>query len=179
MSFIINDFFLDFFLLFIPFYFLYFYNNLNSFKLIFKSQGIKYIYWKKLIRHVFILFFLMFVISYAISLVAMFFGAQDLNLVSSTIVALPITYVLYLFVVRVFLEEWFFRGFLVNKVGVIISSVLFAAGHILYGSITEVIGAFVLGVLLARYYLKTGNLWITFIAHFIYNSVAYAFMVLG
>jgi len=179
MSFIINDFFLDFFLLFIPLYFLYYYNNINSFKLIFKSQGLKSISWRILIKHVFILFFLMFVISYFISFISMFFGAQDLNLVSSTIVALPITYVLYLFIFRVFLEEWFFRGFLVNRVGVIISSALFAIGHVLYGSITEVIGAFVLGVLLARYYQKTGNLWVTFIAHFIYNLVAYAFMVLG
>ena len=179
MSFIINDFFLDFFLLFIPLYFLYFYNNINSFKLMFKRQGLKPIYWKKLVKHVFILFFLMFVISYLISLISVFFGSQDLSLVSSTIVALPIAYILYLFIFRVFLEEWFFRGFLVGKVGVIISSALFALGHLLYGSITEVIGAFILGVLLARYYQKTGNLWVTFIAHFLYNFVAYAFMMLA
>jgi len=118
----------------------------------------------------------MFVISFAISYTSSFFGIQDLSVVEQKITSLSIGYILYLFVIRVFLEEWFFRGFLVNRVGVIISSILFACGHILYGSVTEIIGAFVLGVVLARFYQKTGSIWITFSAHLLYNFCALAFM---
>jgi len=176
MGFIINDFFLDFILLFFPLYFLYFVNKVRSLRQVVNLQGLKTINWKTFIRNVVLLFFLMFVISFAISYVASLFGVQDLGVVGQKITSLSAIYIIYLFVVRVFLEEWFFRGFLVNRVGVIISSALFACGHILYGSVTEVIGAFVLGVVLARFYQKTGSIWITFSAHLVYNFVALAFM---
>jgi hypothetical protein len=178
MGFVIYDFFLDFILLFIPLYFLYFYTKTKSLKHIFFLQGLKSINWKAYIRNVVIIFFILFIISYAISYISVLFKVQDLSLVGEKISSLPIFYLLYLFVVRVFLEEWFFRGFLVNKVGVIISSILFACGHILYGSVTEVIGAFVLGVVLARYYQKTNNLWVTFSAHLLYNFVAFIIMLM-
>jgi membrane protease YdiL (CAAX protease family) len=88
-------------------------------------------------------------------------------------------YIFYLFVIRVFLEEWFFRGFLVNRIGVYLSSLLFAIGHISYGSIVEVIGAFILGVVLGKYYLKTKNLWVNYLAHFLYNFSAFLLMTLA
>ncbi len=176
MGFIINDFFLDFILLFFPLYFLYFYGKVVTLKELIKLQGLKRIDWKIFIRNVVILFFLMFIISFAISYVSSLFGVQDLSVVGEKITSLSAIYIIYLFVIRVFLEEWFFRGFLVKRVGVIISSALFACGHILYGSVTEIIGAFVLGVVLARFYQKTGNIWVTFSAHLIYNFIALAFM---
>lgn len=176
MGFIINDFFLDFILLFFPLYFLYLINKTRSLREAIKLQGLKAINWKTFIRNVILLFFLMFVISFAISYVATFFGVQDLGVVGEKITSLSVIYIIYLFVIRVFLEEWFFRGFLVSRVGVIASSALFACGHILYGSVTEVIGAFVLGVVLARFYQKTKSLWVVYIAHLTYNFVALAFM---
>jgi len=104
-------------------------------------------------------------------------GLQDLELVSSKILAFPFYYVLYLFIVRVFLEEWFFRGFLVKRIGVILSSLVFAAGHLAYGSIVEVVGAFVLGMVLAYYFKRTGNLWINIVAHLLYNFSAYVLIL--
>ena len=83
MGFIINDFFLDFALLFLPLYFLYFYYNINTLKKIFKEQGLSSISLKKLFKHIVILFFLMFVVSYFISFVAGLFDVKDLSLVGT------------------------------------------------------------------------------------------------
>jgi uncharacterized protein len=71
----------------------------------------------------------------------------------------------------VFLEEWFFRGFLVSKTNVYISSFLFAIAHFGYGSYVEVVGAFILGLVLAFYYKKINNLWPLYISHLLYNSM--------
>jgi membrane protease YdiL (CAAX protease family) len=140
-------------------------------------QGLKKIKISQLYKHTLILFSLLFSVSIILGLTAMVFGISDLNLVSEAITALPVSYVIYVFIVRVFLEEWFFRAFLVGRVGVILSSLVFAAGHVFYGSFIEVIGAFVLGVLLSRYYQKTGNIWPNFLAHFLYNIFMYVMMI--
>ncbi|HRS42694.1 MAG TPA: CPBP family intramembrane metalloprotease [Candidatus Diapherotrites archaeon] len=107
----------------------------------------------------------------------MLFKVSDLNLVSEEILRYSPIAIVYLFLVRVFLEEWFFRGFLTPRLGVILSSALFAIGHIAYGSIIEIIGAFVLGVFLSSTYKKYNNLWPNVFAHIIYNLVIYLFLV--
>jgi membrane protease YdiL (CAAX protease family) len=96
---------------------------------------------------------------------------SDLHLVSAVFTKLPWYTILYLFVFRTFLEEWFFRSFLVSRVGVFISSFIFALAHIGYGSIIELIGAFTLGFLLSKIYSINKNIFCTYIPHFIYNSL--------
>ncbi len=75
----------------------------------------------------------------------------------------------YLLSVRVVAEEVFFRGFLVRKWGIGASSVAFALAHAFYGSLAEVLGAFVLGVLLAKAYTSYRNLLPNIFAHLAYN----------
>ena len=77
----------------------------------------------------------------------------------------------YLFIVRVTAEEWFFRGFLVKQIGILGSSIAFAAVHAFYFSIAEVIGAFFLGLLLAYYFKKNNSLYPNIIAHISYNVI--------
>ncbi|MDD3177981.1 MAG: CPBP family intramembrane metalloprotease [Candidatus ainarchaeum sp.] len=105
------------------------------------------------------------------------FGIEnDLHLVGDIIISFPIFYIIYLFVIRVFLEEWFFRAFLTKKTGIVISSLIFGFAHFSYGSIFEIIGAFLLGLLLSYNYKKNKNIFPNYIAHLLYNFTAYALL---
>jgi len=84
---------------------------------------------------------------------------------------------IYFFIVRVFLEEYFFRAFLVPRVGVVVSSVLFGLTHYGYGSAGEIIGAIVLGMILAIAYKQHGRILPNYIGHLLYNLVAISFLV--
>jgi len=72
------------------------------------------------------------------------------------------------------LEEFFFRAFLVPRIGPIFSTVLFAGAHITYWSVAEVIGVFALGLILAYWYKKHNSLLQNFFGHLLYDFVAIA-----
>jgi membrane protease YdiL (CAAX protease family) len=86
-------------------------------------------------------------------------------------------------IIAPFAEETFFRGFLFAGIskrwgyswGVIVSGALFAVAHIGSGGLVPI---FILGMLLAWLYIKTGSLWPCIFAHFAYNSLALLFMVI-
>ena len=71
------------------------------------------------------------------------------------------------------LEEILFRGILVNKVGVVLSSILFSVIHIgsgdLYSIIYPAIITFIIGSVLGTVYKKTESLLLVILAHSIYN----------
>jgi len=85
---------------------------------------------------------------------------------------------LWFFVAMLFplllIEEFFFRAFLVPRIGPIISTVLFAGAHITYWSIAEIIGVFALGLILAYWYKKNNSLLQNFFGHLLYDFVAIA-----
>jgi len=68
-------------------------------------------------------------------------------------------------------EELFFRGYLQKRVGVIFSSALFAALHLGYGSIAEVLAAFSISVLLGIELRKNNDLHACILAHAGYNII--------
>jgi hypothetical protein len=171
------DYFLDIFLFLFPIYYLYFIDKKKTVKEILKEFNVTKISFKSLIKHTLILFCILFILSIFINIIVSLFGITDLDLVTSKILGLPVFYIIYLFVIRIFIEEWFFRGFLVNKIGAITSSLIFALGHISYGSVSEVIGVFLLGLVLAYYFKRTNNIWPNVVAHFLYNLSAYFLMV--
>ena len=80
-----------------------------------------------------------------------------------------------------FAEELFFRGFLlaalvpaVGKVGaVVISSAIFAVGHLTLGTMVPI---FVTGLLLSWLYLRTRSLWPPIAAHAAQNLIAVTFV---
>lgn len=120
-------------------------------------------------------------ISLLLSIVLFLLGINDFGPVEMTINALmglnPLILV-YLFVVRIFAEEFFFRAFLVPRAGILASSILFGALHYGYGSVAEVIGAFVLGLVLAYFYKRNGKIVPNYIAHLLYNFIIIAGMFL-
>lgn len=71
------------------------------------------------------------------------------------------------------LEETLFRGILVNKVGIVLSSILFSVIHIgsgdLYSIIYPAIITFIIGSILVTAYKKTKSLLLVILAHSIYN----------
>ena len=80
-------------------------------------------------------------------------------------------YFVFAFTVGVILEEFFFRGFLVKRIGILSSSALFGTMHLLYGSIAEVAGAFALGLVLAYFWKKYKNLYANTYAHLLWNAM--------
>jgi len=77
-----------------------------------------------------------------------------------------------LLVVIMFVEEFFFRAFLVKRTGVIISTIIFSIAHIGYGSIAEIIGVLVLGFIIAYWYKKNNSIIQTYTGHLMYNLIA-------
>ena len=121
------------------------------------------------------IFLTLFIYSIILSLALLVFGISDFQGVESALrnlVAVSPLLLIYLFIVRVFLEEFFFRAFLVPRTGVVVSSVIFGALHFGYGSIGEIIGAVFLGMILAISYKENNRLMPNFLAHLLYNMIA-------
>ncbi len=121
-----------------------------------------------------LLFVALIIASLVLSTVFNFFGLNDLSLVSESIERISpiIPLFIMLAILRIISEEVFFRGFLVEKIGIVASSGIFALFHIGYGSIAEIIGAFVLGLILAKAFQLNKNLYPNIIAHAAYNAIA-------
>ena len=76
-----------------------------------------------------------------------------------------------------FAEEVFFRGFLLAALvsaigglrGALVSSAIFSVAHLNVGTLVPI---FVMGMLLAWLYLRTGSIWPVFVAHAAQNLIA-------
>ncbi|MBU1120348.1 MAG: CPBP family intramembrane glutamic endopeptidase [archaeon] len=140
-------------------------------------MGLKFIGAKKLILLSIELILLLLIVSVVISLLANAFSVNDLQNVEGTISRLPVYVMVYLLIIRVLAEELFFRGFLVNLIGVVPSSIIFAAFHFSWNSVIEVIGAFVAGLILAYYFKKNQTIYPNIIAHVCYNLLVIFWMI--
>jgi|GEM_PF-5495528 len=78
----------------------------------------------------------------------------------------------------VIIEEFFFRAFLVERFGILISTIAFALMHQTYGSWFELIGAFILGLIIAIWWSKYKDFWQVVFAHLLYNSVIILLVIL-
>ena len=99
-------------------------------------------------------------------------GLNDLSKVDLVISQFGLYSLLYLTIVRATAEEIFFRGFLVKRIGVIASTILFAGLHIGYGSVTEIIGALYLGFILAYVFSKNKSIIPNIFAHVFFNILS-------
>lgn len=168
-NFLLN-FLIDLFLLLFPFGYL---KLVDKEKNLIKELGLVFQGLKKTFLNALILFLALFFVSFILSTVFTFLNLNDLEKVSEIALELKKSYLLlaYLLIFRIFAEEIFFRGFLVKKTGVIISSILFALAHIGYGSIIQVFGAFILGLILALNFKLNKSLIPNILAHMAYNAV--------
>jgi membrane protease YdiL (CAAX protease family) len=81
-------------------------------------------------------------------------------------------------IVGLFVEEFFFRSFLVPRIGMILSTLVFTALHAGYGSIAEVIGVFFLGLILAYWFKRNQSLLQNYLGHLLYDILAIALYLL-
>ncbi len=140
-----------------------------------KEFRLERIPFKQLLNQGAMAFAAIFITSFVIIAVASALHTNDLQPVGKTILFLlaqsPIA-LAYLLSIRVIAEELFFRSFLVPRVGILASTIAFAAAHVLYGSALQVIGAFVLGLILAYYFRKNNSVYPNIVAHALYNMSA-------
>jgi len=87
------------------------------------------------------------------------------------IAELPITQKLALIASTMTVEELFFRGFLQPRIGLIPSSLLFAAGHASYGLPTLLVGVFVVSLVLGVAYDRTNRLLPVIVAHGVFDAI--------
>ncbi len=77
-----------------------------------------------------------------------------------------------------FIEELFFRAFLIEKIGIFGSTLIFTIFHLGYGSIAQVIGVFFLGLILAYWFKKNKSIIQNYIGHLLYDFLAIALYIL-
>lgn len=84
---------------------------------------------------------------------------------------LPIAYKLIIVGVAMTVEEAFFRAFLQARVGLLVSSVLFALSHFSYGLPFMIVGVFTISLIIGRAFARTGDLLPCIVAHGIFDGV--------
>ncbi|MDD4250700.1 MAG: CPBP family intramembrane metalloprotease [Candidatus ainarchaeum sp.] len=83
----------------------------------------------------------------------------------------PIFFILSLTII-VFIEEFFFRAFLQKNIGILFSTIIFTFFHLGYESITQTIGVFFLGLILAYWFKKNNSIIQNYFGHLLYNLLA-------
>ncbi|MBR9707288.1 MAG: CPBP family intramembrane metalloprotease [Candidatus Diapherotrites archaeon] len=102
------------------------------------------------------------------NLIDAFFNG-DSSYVVETVKAQPFYIIALILIVQVPVEELFFRGFLVNRVGILPSALVFGLAHFSYGSMSEVILAGLAGVVLGIIFSKRKNIFASIISHELLN----------
>ncbi len=114
---------------------------------------------------------------YIVGYLLLYFDVNDQTAVVEIVQGLPL-YVLVLAVLFApFSEELFFRAFLVPRIGVLGSSVVFALLHLSYSSISELSGAFVIGLILALIYKYSKSVIPPIMIHMAFNFIAVGVML--
>ncbi|PIN84673.1 MAG: hypothetical protein COV47_06215 [Candidatus Diapherotrites archaeon CG11_big_fil_rev_8_21_14_0_20_37_9] len=123
----------------------------------------------------------LFIYSALFSFILALIGFNDLgkmeNLIKSAYTFSPIYFAITI-TIGLFLEEYFFRAFLVPRADIWGSSIIFGIFHYSSGSIAQVIGATFLGLILAVAYKQYKNLIPLYIAHVLYDVIIIYFLVI-
>ena len=130
-----------------------------------------------------------FIVIVSIGIVLNFFGFDVSK--SSNITDLKhffsIPSMMILIVVQPFAEEFFFRGFLLDKLtgvlgsanAIIITSILFGLAHLSYGNIYPALMTGIVGFILAILVVRTKNLYTSIIAHILFNIISFSIYFIG
>lgn len=83
---------------------------------------------------------------------------------------MPVYFLVFSFLVSPLNEEILFRGFLVPRIGIVLSAVVFAVPHLLtYSSVAELAAAFVFGLASGYVFRRTRSLYPGIMAHALVN----------
>jgi len=106
--------------------------------------------------------------------VSLFSAATNIQLptnVQTVLAGTPAYFLIFTFLIAPINEEIFFRGFLVPRIGIILSAIIFAILHLSYLSVSEFAAAFFFGLIAGYVYKKTKSLYPSIVAHMIVNCV--------
>ncbi|MBI2530300.1 MAG: CPBP family intramembrane metalloprotease [Candidatus Diapherotrites archaeon] len=165
---------IDAILIGIPAFYFYKFGKAKTLKKILKEFGLFFRSGRKDAISSALIFIELFAASIAISLALSAFGLNDLGNVTNAIETVKKTaplLLIYIFLVRIPAEELFFRSFLTKRLGIWLSSAIFALAHVSYYSTGEVIGAFILGAILAHNFRANRTIVPNIIAHILYNFI--------
>lgn len=117
------------------------------------------------------IFFAVMLFSLVLSIISMVTNIQLPTNVQTVLAGTPLYFMVFTFLVAPINEEIFFRGFLVPRIGIILSSILFALAHLSYFSISEFSAALFFGLLAGYIYKKTKSLYPSLLAHMVINLI--------
>lgn len=103
---------------------------------------------------------------------SLFSAATNIQLptnVSALLSGTPLWFLVFTFLIAPINEEILFRGFLVPRLGIILSAIIFAVLHLSYLSISEFLAAFIFGLLAGYVFKKRRSLYSTILAHALVN----------
>jgi membrane protease YdiL (CAAX protease family) len=144
----------------------------RSFTDFISKLGIKQTDVKKELTTAFIYLGILFLVSIVIQAIMVWLGFQtDLEQITKELKEAGFVNLLIVLTVAAFVEEVFFRGYLQRKTNLLFASFVFGYFHIIYNSLSEVIGAFCLGLVLGKEYQQTKNLFAPILSHFFYNII--------
>jgi len=117
------------------------------------------------------------IVSIAVEIAMSYLGfSADLKSMNSYLRGLDLGQVLIVLTIGSFVEEVFFRGYLQRKTNLLFATFVFSYFHIIYGSLSELVGTFFLGLVLGTEYKKTNNLVAPILSHFFFNLVTVAIL---
>jgi|GEM_PF-658506 len=147
----------------------------DSLKVTFKKLGIGS---KGFLRNAIIgvvsTFFLVYPLILVEALTFILSGIGEPAVVPRVVGNFPLYLAIFSFTIAPVFEETFFRGFLMRRIGIIPSSLLFALAHIGYGSLFELVGAFTIGIVFSLIYKRTNSLVTNIFSHATVNFITVA-----
>lgn len=119
-----------------------------------------------------------------LGVISLVLGFNDQELVANKIADLPLFILAFAVLAAPVSEELFFRGFLLGTIsrftnpaiGIIGSSIAFGLVHFAYGSVVEILGTLVIGIILAFVMHKSKSITPCFLIHMSYNLLAVVVM---
>lgn len=115
--------------------------------------------------------FILFAVGIVNYVLIQLFGLSQENMLLNQIARLGPLFALFVSFLAGFSEEIFFRGFLQKKLGILITSFLFAITHTGYGILIQITGPFVFGLIIGYAYKKSENLVVAITAHTTLNLI--------
>jgi len=118
-----------------------------------------------------LIFFGFILFTIALSLFSLATNIQLPTNVQTVLAGTPLYFLVFTFLVAPINEEIFFRGFLVPRLGIIASAIIFAVLHLSYLSVSEFSAALVFGLLAGYVFKKKNSLYPSIAAHMIVNAI--------
>ena len=118
-----------------------------------------------------VMFLLIMLLEVGLSALSAFTGIQLPTNTCAAFAGAPLYALIFTVFIAPLDEEVLFRGFLVNRFGIVLSALLFMILHSGYASISEAIGALVFGLIAGYAFKRTKSLYPSITCHVLVNMI--------